>query len=77
MTEAGDHELKTTLVYIARSTGENENPKHCFRLFNALWLNHLEQIPAPVAARVALNASGSSTLYKTKKTQGTVSIYEI
>lgn len=43
VTKVGDHELKTTLVYIARSTGENENPKHYSRLFNALWVNHLEQ----------------------------------
>lgn len=44
---------------------------------NALWLNHLEQHTPSCCSHVVLNASGSATLYKTKKNQGTVSIYEI
>lgn len=36
VTEAGDHEPKTTLVYITGTTRETETLKHCFRPFLTL-----------------------------------------
>lgn len=41
VTKAGDHEPKTTLVYIAGATRETETLKHCFRPFLTLCHQHL------------------------------------
>jgi hypothetical protein len=85
VTEAEDHELKTAMVYTARSTRETETPKHCSRPSVTLCPSTFANPPLkqmPPTPPVALNDSGSATLYKMKKKrkkkrQGTVLLHEI